>query len=366
MSKTGYFYFILVSIFLLTSCGNRTANHFNELTDSTFRIKPIYITDSVVHDTDDPAIWINPTDPSKSLIIGTDKDSLGALYIFNLKGKVIDSLVIRDIQRPNNVDIGYGLNLGTSQTDFVVTGERLTSRLRFFSLPTMQEINPGGIEIFQDESGPEFRDLMGVAVYKSPKSGKIYVIAGRKNGPTNGTYLWQYELIGENGQIRLELVRKFGQYSGKKEIEAIAVDAELGYIYYSDEGIGVRKYHAEPAMGNAELALFATEGFTDDHEGISIYKLDETTGYILVSDQQANLFHVFLREGTDTNPHKHILITKLPLSTIESDGSEVTSISLGPDFPKGLFVAMSDDKTFQIYRWEDLAVKLLKSKNYHP
>jgi 3-phytase len=344
------------------ACSSKTTETA-ENADSTLRIKPLFVTDSVTHDTDDPAIWIHPTDPSLSLIIGTDKDSLGALYVFDLKGKVIDSLVRKGIQRPNNVDIGYRLSLGTDTVDFAVTGERLTSKLRFFSLPDMTEINTGGIEIYQGETGPDFRDLMGVAVYQSPKSGKTYVIAGRKNGPTDGTYLWQYEVIGEKGQIRLELARKFGQYSGTKEIEAIAVDAELGYIYYSDEGTGVRKYHAEPEMGNAELALFATEGFTDDHEGISIYKLDESTGYILVSDQQAALFHVFPREGSEGNPHHHTLITKLAVSTSESDGSEVSSLALGPDFPKGLFVAMSDDKTFQIYRWEDLAGDILKSKS---
>jgi 3-phytase len=117
---------------------------------------------------------------------------VGALYVFDLKGKVIDSLVRRDIQRPNNVDISYGLSLENDTVDFAVTGERLTSKLRFFSLPDMQEINAGGIEIFQGETGPEYRDLMGVAAFKSPKSGKTYVIAGRKNGPTDGTYLWQY------------------------------------------------------------------------------------------------------------------------------------------------------------------------------
>ncbi|MFA7227720.1 MAG: phytase, partial [Melioribacteraceae bacterium] len=47
-------------------------------------IKPVVVTDSVKYDTDDPAIWINPSDPSKSLILGTDKDSDGALYVFDL------------------------------------------------------------------------------------------------------------------------------------------------------------------------------------------------------------------------------------------------------------------------------------------
>uniref|UniRef100_UPI0040480D29 phytase n=2 Tax=Algoriphagus sp. TaxID=1872435 RepID=UPI0040480D29 len=326
------------------------------------KIAASVITDTVSYDTDDPAIWMHPSDPSKSLVIGTDKDSLGALYVFNLEGKVIDSLVRKGIQRPNNVDVGYGLALADGLIDFAVTGERLTSRLRFFSLPDMKELNPGGFEIFLGEEGPDFRDLMGVALYKSPSTGKQYVIAGRKNGPKDGTYLWQYEITAAADDIQLELVRKFGQYSGKKEIEAIAVDAALGYIYYSDEGVGVRKYAAEPDMGNEELALFATEGFADDHEGISIYEVDDSSGYLLVSDQQANLFHVFPREGSPENPHAHPLITKILLSTNQSDGSEVSSRSFGPKFPKGIFIAMSDNKTFHFYRWEDVAGKQLKTR----
>ncbi len=326
-------------------------------------IKPLYTTDSVIHDTDDPAIWVNPTDPSKSLIIGTDKDADGALYVFDLKGNAIDSLIVRGIQRPNNVDVGYGLNLGDRTVDFAVTGERMTSKLRFFSLPEMKEINVRGIEVYEGESGPDFRDLMGVSLFQDQATGKNFVIAGRKNGPTDGTYLWQYEILGQDGEISLNLVRKFGAYSGNKEIEAIAVDAELGYIYYSDEGVGVRKYYADPEKGNDELALFAQEGFSDDHEGISIYKLDDDTGYILVSDQGSNLFHVFPREGSATNPNEHSLITTIAISTISSDGSESISTSLGPDFPYGLFVAMSDDKTFQVYRWEDIAGDILKNKN---
>jgi 3-phytase len=353
-----YRLFCLALIGLQLACSPRN----KQAETSLAPISPVFITDTVTYDTDDPAIWMHPTDPSKSLIIGTDKDSLGALYVFNLEGKVIDSLVRKDIQRPNNVDVGYGLALANGLTDFAVTGERLTSKLRFFSLPDMKELNPGGFEIFLGEEGPEFRDLMGVALYKSPTTGKQYVIAGRKNGPTDGTYLWQYEITTEAGALGLKLVRKFGQFSGEKEIEAIAVDEELGYVYYSDEGVGVRKYAAEPTSGNKELALFATEGFADDHEGISIYKLDASTGYILVSDQQANLFHVFPREGSTENPHSHALITKILLSTNQSDGSEVSSNSFGPQFPKGIFVAMSDNKTFQIYRWEDLAGKQLKSR----
>src|SRR5699024_10757573 len=107
--------------------------------------------------------------------------------------------------------------------------------------------------------------------------------------------------------------------------------------------------------GNEELALFATEDFVRDNEGISIYTTGFNKGYILVSDQSANQFHIYNRIGTQQNPHDHHLIKAVNVSTIESDGSEVTNASLGDLFPKGLFVAMSDDKTFQFYGWEDIA-----------
>ncbi|ULT24625.1 hypothetical protein KUH03_37775 [Sphingobacterium sp. E70] len=44
----------------------------------------------------------------------------------------------------------------------------------------------------------------------------------------------------------------------------------------------------------------------------------------------------------------------------QSDGSDVVSIRLNDTFQHGLFVAMSDDKTFHYYRWEDIAGQELK------
>jgi 3-phytase len=353
-----------ISAFLITISLLGCNQEKKEQTDyESVKLIPTYISDPVVHDTDDPAIWFNENNPELSLIIGTDKDEDGALFVFDLKGKIIDSLTVRGIQRPNNVDVSYGLSLGSKKVDFAVTGERMTSRLRFFLLPEMKEFPEGGIEVYEGETGEMYRDLMGVAVYHDRDNNKHYVIAGRKDGPTDGTYLWQYLIKGSEEGIELELVRKFGNYSGHKEIEAIVVDNELGFIYYSDEGVGARKYYADPSKGNEELALFATTGFTLDHEGISIYKTGEGTGYILVSDQEANKFHVFPREGSPEDPHQHKSLAILNLSTISSDGSESSNRAFGSIFPKGFFVAMSDDKTFQIYRWEDLESEILKQKN---
>ena len=356
---------ILSSAVGLQSCRNASsrpqAEHPAQI-NTLSPIRPVIVTDTVQFDTDDPAIWVNPQDPSRSLIIGTDKDENGALYVFDLKGKIMENKVIRGLKRPNNVDIEYGFTLNGKPVDIAVATERMTHKLRIFSLPDMQAIDNGGIEVFVGETGASYRDLMGISIYKRQGSDNIFVIVGRKSGPVEN-YLWQY-LLEDNGHqgVKATLVRKFGQYSGKKEIESIAVDDELGYVYYSDEGVGVRKYYADPAKGSGQLALFGTKGFAQDHEGISIYKTTANTGYLLVSDQQSNQFHIYSREGTTNNPHDHLLIKTVYTSTQESDGSEVTSASLNENFKHGLFVAMSTDKTFQYYRWEDIAGKELKVK----
>lgn len=350
-------FILAIASILMGSCTN---THNTSAINADSVVKPIFVTEPVQFDTDDPAIWINSADSSKSLVIGTDKDENGGLYVYDLKGKIIKNKTVKGLKRPNNVDVAYGLALGGKRIDIAVTTERMTHKLRVFSLPDMQPIDNGGLAVFEGETGEMHRDLMGIAMYTSPQN-QIYAIVGRKSGPKDGTYLWQYLLEDDgSGKLKATLKRKFGQYSGKKEIESIAVDNELGYIYYSDEQFGVRKYYADPTKGNEELALFATKGFREDNEGISIYKTTDTTGYILVSDQAANHFQVFNREGTRQNPHHHSLITSIPTSTNNSDGSDIYSGALNGDFKHGIFVAMSDDKTFQFYRWEDLAGEKLK------
>jgi 3-phytase len=340
---------------LFLACANKTTIPAN----TTPAVQPLYVTEPVEFDTDDPAIWVNPNDASQSLIIGTDKDENGGLYVYDLKGKIIPEKTIKGLKRPNNVDIAYGLILGGKKVDVAITTERMTSKIRIYSLPDMQALDNGGIEVYVGETKKMYRDLMGIALYTSPK-GEIQAIVGRKTGPKDGTYLWQYLLEDDGqGKVKATVVRKFGNFSGKKEVEAIAVDNELGYVYYSDEQHGVRKYYADPAKGNQELALFATSGYTEDNEGISIYKTSASTGYILVSDQSANQFKVYSREGSGS-PHHHTLITSVKTATNQSDGSDIVSVPLNDDFKHGLFVAMSDDKTFHLYRWEDIAGKTLE------
>ncbi|WP_223649320.1 phytase [Hymenobacter psoromatis] len=324
-------------------------------------VQPVVTTSPVRYDTDDPAIWVNRANPAQSLVVGTDKDSDGGLYVFDLQGKEVPGKTVHGLKRPNNVDIGYGFPLGGRPTDFALVTERETGLLRAFRLPDMMPLDHGNLAVFEGDAAGE-RLPMGIAIYTRPTDHATFAVVSRKTGPKQG-YLAQYQLTDDGqGQFNMTLVRKFGTWSGKKEIESVAVDDELGFIYYSDEGVGVRKYAADPKQGDTELALFARTGFAEDHEGISIYKTGPRTGYLLVSDQGASQFRFFPRQGTAADPNAHPELRVVKVAAHFSDGSDVTNVPLNAQFPHGMFVAMSDNKTFQYYRWEDMLGQLAMGK----
>lgn len=316
-----------------------------ELSCNTSKLAKIYpdvITDYTLNDTDDPAIWVNPTDPSQSIVFGTDKETNGAIYAFDLNGKVIEDKTIRNIERPNNVDVEYGFQLNDSTTtDILVFTEREKQQIRVFSVPDMKPLDKGGFLVFEEEALLKNRLPMGISLYKSPKDSTIYAIVSRKTGPKEG-YLQQYELTADSLGVTSNLVRKFGSFSGVKEIEAIAIDDINGFIYYSDEGICIKQYHAEPTMGNRELACFGGEYFLEDIEGIAIASYPNGAGYLIVSNQQKGEFNVF---STKDNS----FIKALNLTTLATDGCEVVTVPLNDQFPNGLFVAMNDEKNFYFY-----------------
>jgi len=324
---TNYSKIIIIGcLTLLVSCGNK----FPE-------IAPDAITEHTLHDTDDPAIWIHPNDASKSIIFGTDKDTDGAIYAFDLDGKIIEDKTIRNIKRPNNVDLEYGFKLNDStKTDIIAFTERENKTMRLYSVPDMKPLDNGGFPVFENETELEFDAPMGIALYKSPKTNDIYAIVGRKNGPKEG-YLHQYLLTADSLGVHSKLVR---------EIEAIAVDNENGIVYYSDEMYGIRKYHAEPSQGDKEIYVFGGEYFKRDIEGIAIAKYDDKS-FLIVSNQQAHTFCIF---DLKTNA----FIKELNLGTLETDGCDVTTVALGDKFPNGVFVSMNDEQNFFFH---DLANK---------
>lgn len=352
MNSISYIVLLLsIHMVALSACGDKQDSAQQDI----HSLQPMIVSEPVEGDADDPAIWLDRENPAQSLILGTDK--AGILFAFDLSGKIQKQAAGPDMKRLNNVDIEYDVAFGDTLTDIAVASDRDGNRLYVFAVPSLRRL--GSIGAF---AGETLQRPMGVALYRRPGDGVVFAIVSRKEGPT-GAYLWQYRLEEIDGGIGFTKVRAFGEWGGKDadgdgEIEAVAVDDELGYVYYSDEIFGIRKYHADPDAENAgqQLAIFGTDGFARDREGIAIYCKEDGKGFLLVSDQQANKIRVFPREGAPDDPHRHELLQVISLSARETDGCDATSAALNSMFPNGLFVAMSDDRTFHFYDWRAMSV----------
>lgn len=329
-------------------------------------------TDPVPNDADDPAVWVNPADAARSLLVGTDKiEGRGGLYVFGLDGRLLQT--IAPLDRPNNVDVEYGLALGGGSADIVVATERKRHRLLVYRVRPdgsgLDDVSsPGGLSVLAGQAGAA-GEPMGIALYKRPRDGAVYAIVSPKDGGATD-YLWQYRLEDDGtGRVRAIPVRRFGAFSGlgeapgvAGEIEAVVVDDELGFVYYADERCGIRKWHADPDHPGAsrELAVFGTDAYEGDREGLAIYARPGGRGYLVSVDQipGASRLHIYPREGTAGDPHRQPRLAVVPTAADGTDGIEVISTPL-PGFPSGLLVMMnSGPRNFLVFPWESVEARI--------
>ncbi len=113
---------------------------------------------------DDPAIWIHPTDPGRSTIIGTDK--LGGLAVYDLAG---NELAYYADSTPNNVDLRYNFPLGGERVALVVTSDTATDSLRTYRIdPATRQLIPVAARTIDVGIG-----VAGLCAYVSPSTGQV-------------------------------------------------------------------------------------------------------------------------------------------------------------------------------------------------
>lgn len=82
---------------------------------------------------------------------------------------------------------------------------------------------------------------------------------------------------------------------------------------------------------------FAGQNLEVDVEGLAIYETSKKNGYLVVSSQGDNTFHVYTRRG-----NKH-LATFGVVDTGDSDGVAITSAALGRSFPGGIMAVQNGE-----------------------
>lgn len=305
---------------------------------------------------DDPAIWAHPTDPSRSLIIGTQKQS--GLYVYDLNGAVLQFL---PDGRMNNVDVRDSFMLSGRATPIVAASNRTDDSIALYRIDaaTRRLIN-----VAEGAQPTGFADPYGLCLYRSARSGRFFVFVTEPNGAMR-----QWELLDAgNGRVRTNLAREFLFGS---QIEGCVADDATGALYVAEEDIGLWRMNAEPDGGDARRSVATVAdnpALKDDLEGVAIYDLGGGRGYIVLSSQGNNSYAVFAREG-DNAYLGSFAITADGATGIdgasETDGLDVTSVSLGGAYAHGLLVvqdgrnvAPPENQNFKFVPWAAIASAL--------
>lgn len=286
---------------------------------------------------DDPAIWLHPTDPSMSLVIGTNKQF--GLDVYDLNGRL---LARHEDGRLNNVDVRGDIAAAEHRGANVVVVYRVDPESRMLrrveaDIPTIPV------------------DVYGSTLYKG-KDGELYSFIGSKEG----TVIQLLHSANDDGYITQRIVRELTVPS---QVEGMVADDAAGVLFIGEEKGGVWKFPADPAGGTEGEMIhsIAEDGpiWKPDIEGLTIYELNETEGYLIVSSQGANRYVVLDRQP----PHDYIATIRIVGNGIdgaeETDGIAVSSDSFGSEFPGGL-LAVQDGKNsggtqnYKFVGWDEI------------
>jgi 3-phytase len=277
---------------------------------------------------DDPAIWVHPSDPLKSRVLGTDKQ--GGLLAYDLAGKQLQDL---RIGRLNNVDVRAGFDLNGQLVDLAVASNRDHNSLQLFAIDRSSgELRNLG------QLPTSLKDIYGLCMFKDA-AGAIYAIPNAKDG----TFL-QYRLSADAGRIKGELVR---QFKVESQPEGCVADDRNQRLFVGEEDVAVWALDARAdAPTRLEQVIAAGDVVHDDIEGLAIYQ-GATRNYLVISSQGNDSYVVL----DATAPYVVRGAFRIGLNaqlgidgTSETDGLEVTSANLGGIWSAGMLVVQDGRK----------------------
>lgn len=271
---------------------------------------------------DDPAIWINRRQPQASRILGTNKQA--GLEVYDLGGKRLQQLAVGAV---NNVDLRQALQLRDGTLDLAAASHRPTNAVALFAIdPVNGELTALGLW------PTELNDIYGLCMYRSP-AGQGYVIVNDKDGR-----FVQYRVDGSVRAPELVAQRRFA-VDGQPE--GCVADDLRGRLFVGEEDRGVWTLSAQAQDPAAPQLIHAVgKELQADVEGLALYQ-GPRHAYLLVSSQGNDSYVVYDAEA----PYALRGVFRAGLNAqagvdgaSETDGLELTSAALGPDYPLGLLV----------------------------
>jgi 3-phytase len=344
-----------------------------------------------VANADDPAIWVNPRRPGRSVVVGTLKD--GGLTVVDLAGRTLQSIPAAPPPEPgrvdgrnNNVDLVYDARVGGVKGDLAIVSDRGRDMVRTYLLdpkhgaPLRDVTAPDAPLVFSadlDEVEDQ-ANVYGLAAWVD--HGTPYVLVSRRSrtavallrltpGPRDTV---TYDEVD-----RIELPSSFRVPGGNwspcedpgdlPQVEGMVVDAPNDRAFLGQEDVGIWRvavdrhgFHGSPSLIERvrEFGVPATfdeeaeecvadpahdpgvggEHISADVEGLTIYAASRNRGYFLASSQGDDTYAVFADRGRGPYVGSFAIADGEVDGVQESDGAAVVNASLDRRFPNGLLV----------------------------
>ncbi len=320
-------------------------------------------------DSDDAAIWKHPTDPMRSVILGTskyDEDGKGGLGAYASDGRELHFFAGAKL---NSVDILGDLAVASNRSENALDLYRIRDGIVSFI----------GRTSLQDQDGQSFEPYGlclatyeddKVHIYLPTKSGKLYDYTLNKKNKASlkktidlaalvkpDQDLWIQSIVtketiaeGEEDELQENLDERF-------ILEGCVHDPRTQTLYVGMENFGIWSFETDESKAQPELLIPVLGSWTDigdwqepglprvtdDIEGMDILHR-EGRSYLLFSSQGISEFTLYnLDEIEWVGNFKLRLNTEDAVSL--TDGLAIASGNFGPAYPEGILVVHDDENT---------------------
>ncbi len=300
-------------------------------------------------------VWVHPTDPAQSLILGGSKDrSDGGLHVWEMDGTTeLDFLPIGAI---NSIDIRYDFPYDGGTIDLIGLTNRSDQEVQFFAIdPETREVSPIGSHAI------DAPDIYGFALAHDQETDRFYSIPNTEDGVVE-----QWEIRADGTNIEATQVRTIEV--GSQTEGAVADDAN-GWLFIGEEAVGIWRYGLDPSAGSERIEVDSVSANPDlepDVEGLALYYESDDDGYLIASSQGKDLFTVYDRAEPHAYRGSFAIVANDDEGIDEvtiTDGISVISRETSDMFPHGVFVAhdaeTSDGSSnYKLVPWEEIAAAL--------
>ena len=286
---------------------------------------------------DDPAVWVDPANPNRALIVATDKKA--GLHVYDLAGKDVAFI---EAGLVNNVDMAGDIIVASDRND------GMTAHLAIFRLDGAK---PAITALGRVAAGPG--EAYGLCVKKSAPGEPITAALIVKDGSVRVGTLGLP--AGAAPTFTIEWEHKIPTQS-----EGCVFDGDTLYVGEEVGGLWELKQNGKGASARL-VAPIDNQRLVADLEGLATID-HKGQRYLIASSQGDNAYAVFRLPGVEYVGRFAVAAGAFG-ATSETDGIEAVAGNFGPAYPDGIFIAQDGDngakaQNFKLVRWDQIAAAL--------